>query len=152
MMKQDLLFLDSHTNTYTIIKHLAFLLSSSFTSLFFGVCNTCGMAGRCDKEHGSIEHKGERHGQRMDKGGRDKFKDSKEFASLLELSKLMFVDEIMTSESSAPGGREKYCKKPMGQEDVAKISCWTQRKFLALMRLNWRDMIGKKNEVERINK
>jgi hypothetical protein len=102
--------------------------------------------------------------QRMDDGRPDKFEDSEEFALLLELSKPTFVDEIMMSESSALEGGESIAKnlwdKKIKQEDVAKISFkkpLDTKEILGLddeceKRLNQRDMIGKKKEVERINK
>ncbi len=59
------------------------------------------MAGRGDEQRRSVESEREGRDQRMDDGSPEKFKDSEEFASLLELSKPTFVDEIMMSESSA---------------------------------------------------
>jgi hypothetical protein len=125
---------------------------------------TIGMAGRGDEQRRSVESEGEGRDQRMHDGSPEKFEDSEEFASLLELSKPTFVDEIMMSESSALEAGKSIANslwdKKIKQEDVAKISFkkpLDTKEIPGLddefeRRLNRKDMIGKKKEVERIDK
>ncbi len=122
------------------------------------------MAGQGDKQRGSMESEREGRDQRMDDGNLEKFEDSKEFALLLELSKPAFVDEIMMSESSALEAGKSIAKnlwdKKIKQEDIAKISFKKPLDTKDIpglddefkRRLNQKDMIGKKKEVERIDK